>query len=372
MQRIRNLVNRATYSKIIKPILFRFDAEKVHESFVKVGEFLGRGKIRRSMVSKIFNYKNKKLEQEYFGIKFRNPILLSAGFDYDARLTNIVGEIGFGGATIGSVTYGYYGGNERPRLGRLPKSKSLLVNKGLKSLGARKIIDNLAGNKFGIPIGISIAKTNCIETCEEKRGIEDYIKNIKIWEESGIGSYYELNVSCPNAFGGEPFTSPDRLERLLEKIDKLKLKKPLFLKMPLDTGLSETDRLCKVAKKHNVQGLIFGNLTKKRENKYFDRKEIKNAGKGSFSGMPCRDLSDSLIKFCYEKYGKRFLIIGAGGVFSAEDAYRKIKLGASLIEMITGMVFNGPGVVGEINFGVANLLEKEGYQNVREAVGKGY
>jgi dihydroorotate dehydrogenase subfamily 2 len=310
------------------------------------------------------------LEQEIERIKFRNPVLLAAGFDYDSRLTGILRDVGFGGETIGSITYKPYEGNPKPRLARLPNSKSLLVNKGLKNKGAKFIIEKMRGKKFQIPTGISIAKSNCAETCDDDSGIEDYISCLKLWEKSGMGDYYEINISCPNAFGGEPFVYPEKLNKLLYRVDKLNLKKPLFLKMPVDFSFDETDKLIKVAKMHKVSGLIFGNLTKERSNKLFDKKEIKSAGKGNFSGLPCKDKSDALIEFSYKKYGKRFIIIGAGGIFSAEDAYRKIELGASLVQLITGMIYNGPGLISEINRGIAERLKKEGYRNIKEAIGK--
>jgi len=344
----------------------------VHNRFTKFGKFLGCGLLTRWIVSGLFNYQNKMLEQEILGIKFRNPVGLSAGFDYEADLTQILPSVGFGHHTIGSVTRGPYEGNKAPRLGRLIKSRSLLVNKGLKSTGVENVIDSLHDMPFKIPIGVSVAKTNCEKTADEKKGVKDYVDSFKLWKKSDLGDYYELNISCPNAFGGEPFTTPVKLKKLLTEIDKLKLKKPMFLKMPLDVSLKETDALCKVALKHNVQGLIFANLTKDRSNSYLDPDELKEAGKGSFSGVPVREKGNKLIAFVYKKYGKKFVIIGCGGIFSAEDAYEKIKLGSSLVQMITGMIYNGPGVIGDINYGLVQLLKRDGYKNISEAIGKAH
>jgi dihydroorotate dehydrogenase len=365
---LKRKFNKFTY-KPLKKILFLQDAEKVHDRFMNLGEKLGNTFPSKALTSFLFSYHNPMLEQEILKIKFPNPIGLAAGFDYEARLTQILPEVGFGHHTIGSITFDKYEGNAPPRLGRLPKSRSLLVNKGLKSTGTKKVLANLKGKEFHIPLGISVAKTNCTLTASEKEGIKDYVKSFKLIKSSGLGDYYELNISCPNAFGGEPFTTPKKLSALLKEIDALRLKKPLFIKMPIDLSIPKTSALLKVANKHNVQGLIFGNLTKDRKNPALNKEELKKIGKGNFSGLPTRERSNKLIKFAYSKYHSRFVIIGCGGVFTVEDAYEKIKLGASLIQLITGMIYNGPGTISEINHGLVKLLKKDGYKNISEAIG---
>lgn len=361
-------LNKELYS-LAKKIIFHFDSEKAHDFFTSFGETLGSHKMTKKSISKIFKFQHPSLKQNILGINFQNPIGLAAGFDYDARLTQILPDLGFGFETIGSITLKSYQGNPPPRLARLIKSKSLLVNKGLKNSSTSEIIKKLKNKKFEFPLGVSVAKTNCKSNSHDNEAIEDYSESFKLLKKSNLGNFYELNISCPNAFGGEDFTTPKKLSRLLKKIDSLKLKKPLFLKMPIDFSENETKNLCEIAEKHNVQGLIFGNLTKNRKNSKFDKKEIKNAGKGNFSGMPTQKKSNQLIKFAYKKYKSRFIIIGCGGVFSAEDAYEKIKLGASLVQLITGLIYEGPSLISEINQGLVHLLKKDGFSNISEAVG---
>src|SRR3989344_1098492 len=369
MIELRNKINSLFYKEILKKILFHLDPESVHDIFVNFGEVLGSNILTRRITSLQYNYQNKALEQEVMGIKLRNPIGLAAGFDYNGRLTQILPSIGFGLATIGSITYKSYDGNPKPRLKRLPKSLSLIVNKGIKNEGVKKIINCLKKLSFDIPIGISVAKTNSKETANEKGAIKDYLSSLKLLEKSNLGSYYEINISCPNAFGGEPFTTPKRLQNLLKEIDKLKIKKPTLIKMPIDLETKEIIALCEIAKKHNIQGLIFGNLTKNRDNTIFNKEEISSAGKGSFSGKPTEKRSNELIKVTYKKYKDRFVIVGCGGIFSAQDAYEKIKLGASFVQMITGMIYNGPNVISEINHGLVYLLKKDGFHKISEAIG---
>lgn len=352
-----------------KKILFLQDPEKVHNGFTNFGEKLGSKEFTKKLISALFNYQNPMLEQEILGIKFKNPIGLSAGFDYEAKLTQILPDVSFGFHTIGSLTFNAYEGNPRPMLGRLPKSRSLLVNKGLKNKGTENVLKSLSNLKFEIPLGISIAKTNSKENSEDKKAINDYFQSMKICEKYALNDYYEINISCPNAFGGEAFTTPKRLDMLLTQLDKIKTKKPIFLKMPVDFSTEQTDKLCKVALKHNIQGLIFGNLTKDRTNPIFNHEEIKKAGKGNFSGLPTFKKSNALIEFAYKKYKGQFIIVGCGGIFNAKDAYEKITLGANLVQMITGMIFQGPQTIGQINHGLVKMLKRDGFKNINEAVG---
>ncbi len=364
----REKLSKRSYS-LAKKIIFRFDSEKAHDFFVNAGESLGSSKLAKSSISKLLNFQHSSLKQNILGINFRNPVGLAAGFDYDGRLTQILPDLGFGFETIGSITLKPYAGNPPPRLGRLIKSKSLLVNKGLKNSSTSELIAKLSKKKFQFPLGISVAKTNCKETANDEAAIKDYASSLNLLKKSNIGDFYELNISCPNAFGGETFTTPKKLSVLLKKIDSLKLQKPLFLKMPVDFSEKETDALCNAASKYNVQGLIFGNLTKNRKNPSFNKEEIANATKGNFSGIPTQNLSNNLIRFAYKNYSSRFIIIGCGGIFSAEDAYKKIKLGASLVQLITGMIYEGPSIISEINHGLVQLLERDGFSNISEAIG---
>lgn len=362
---------RFSYKEIIKRLLFMFDAEFVHNLATSRGEAFGKINFTKKIFSKIFTVKSNLLQQNIQGINFVNPIGLAAGFDYEAKLTQILPSIGFGFETIGTVTNEFYEGNKKPRLGRLPKSKSLMVNKGFKSPGADKIIAKLSPLKFNIPIGISIGRTNG-KLKTQKESVEDIIEAFKKFEKAKVhNSYYELNISCPNLLGNVEFYSPKNLENLLKEMEKLHLKKPLFIKMPIEKSDKETLQMLKIINKHKVTGVIFGNLQKNRKHPSLVQSEVNKFTVGNFSGKPTFDRSNELISLCYKNYKKRFVIIGCGGVFNAEDAYTKIKLGASLVQLITGMIFEGPQLIAEINLGLVNLLKKDSYKNVSEAVGQG-
>jgi dihydroorotate dehydrogenase len=364
---VRNGISSFLYKNILKRIFFLHDPEDVHDRMTGVGKSLGKTSFGRGITSFAFNYKNKMLEQDILGIHFKNPIGLSAGFDKNAELTDILPSVGFGFEEVGSITGEECEGNPKPRLWRMKESKSLLVYYGLKNDGAEVISQRLKDKEFRFPVGISIAKTNSQETCDCDKGIADYVKAYKAF--SNIGDYYTINISCPNTFGGQPFTDAISLDLLFKELDKLPYTKPIFIKLSPDLSLEEVDKILDVANNHVVNGFVISNLTKNRDNPKLKDENIPD--KGGFSGKVVEDLSNNLISYVYSKTMGRYVIIGCGGVFTAEDAYKKIKSGASLIQMITGMIFEGPQAISQINKDLVRLLRKDGYSSISEAIGKG-
>lgn len=359
---IRTKAFGAGYKYILKPILFQFDPELMHNVFISIGKVLENYRITKKMTNLMFNYQNKILQQEIFGIKFRNPIGLSAGFDKNAGIISIMEDVGFGFSEVGSITKKASKGNPGNRMKRLIEKQSLWIHFGLNNKGADKAFEDLSRKRFKIPYGFSIAKTNCKETVDSKVGLEDYIYSIK--KLNSLCQFLTINISCPNAFGGQSFAEPKLFEKLMRKIHELKLNKPIFIKMSPDLTEDNVNKIIKIGKKYNVSGFVCTNLTK------------KNIGfeKGGLSGKAVQPLSDKMIEYVYKNtrnWTRKPIIVGVGGIFTAEDAYRKIKLGASLLEMITGMIYEGPQVVGEINMGLVRLLKKDGFRNIGEAVGKG-
>lgn len=376
---------RFIYKKIIKPVLFLFPADDVHHLFLKVGRTLGKFSFFRWKMNFLFLYKNKILNQKVLGTLFENPVGLAAGFDYDADLINILPSVGFGYHTIGTVTNLSYTGNARPMLGRLPKSKSLLVNKGFKSMGIDSVLQKIRASfakasasrrENRIPLGISIGSTNrAYETLEKMA--DDILSSLQKVIKENYFDYYELNISCPNLINSENITNkldtPEGLHLLLSKLEKLSISRPVFIKMYLEKSEEETLTLVEVANKYLfVSGLVFSNLVKDRSNPDFDKGEIEKAGRGNFSGKPTEKITNNLISAVYKKYRERFIIIGCGGIFTGADAYEKIKRGATLVQMITGMIYEGPSVISKINKDLAKLIKKDGYKNIREAVGAYY
>lgn len=349
------------YRLLGKPIFFLFDPEFIHHFMIKVGALLGKTRLTRSLTYASFAFRHPSLTTTLHGISFPNPVGLSAGYDYDGDMTQIIDSVGFGWHTIGTVTWQAYAGNPTPRLGRFPKSKALLVNKGLKSIGTQAVIKKLSDLPLHVPTCVSIASTNT-KFANDREQIEDMLQSFRAFEESQLKhQLYELNISCPNTFGGEPFTTPKRLELLLKAVDKLNVSRPLFVKMPIDLSASEMLALVKVLNQHNVQGLNIGNLTKNRKNPLIhpaERAEWKQR-KGNVSGKPTWDLSNKHIRLVRKEYKNRFTIIGTGGIFTGEDAQYKLELGADLVQLITGMIYGGPQTTGAINHYLAKSRLRE-------------
>lgn len=361
------------YKNILKPILFLYPADKVHTLFLKMGHFMGKIPVKRWFFGKIFKYENEILNQKVLGINFLNPLGLAAGFDYDADLIQILPSVGFGFETIGTITNLPYEGNPSPMLGRLPKSRSLLVNKGFKNEGVDKILEKVKKQKKKIPLGISIGSTNKVYK-DVNEMIDDIYSAFEKVIKVDYFDYYELNISCPNLINAEilenKIDTPRGLILLLNKLSTLDIKLPVFIKMYLEKNIEETLALTEVASNYPfIKGLIFSNLVKNRKNEAFVKEEIEKAGKGNFSGKPTEKMTNALISAIYRKYKDRFVIIGCGGIFDGKDAYEKIKRGATLIQMITGMIYEGPSQIGTINKELAELLKKDGYKHISEVIG---
>jgi dihydroorotate dehydrogenase len=283
--------------------------------------------------------------------------LLSAGFDYNARLMNILPSIGLAGEEIGSITARQCVGNPGKQLTRLPKSKSILVNKGLKNDGVDVIIERIKKyksqkrNLSNFVLGISIARTNDEKSAPIEAGIEDYVYSFKRLNEENIGDYYTINISYPNVFGGEAFTNPDLLNRLLIAIKKIPCTKPVYIKMPINLKWYEFSKLLNIIDRNGLNGVVIGNLNKNYD--HLDVRDEAPAGYcGGISGKPCFQPSTELIRQTRELYGKRFTIIGCGGVMSIETAQEKFDSGADLVQIISGLIFNGPGLVKKLCKGV--------------------
>ena len=364
----RNKIIHGLYLGILKPIFFRQDPELVHDYMTRVGAVLGKHYFGRAITGSLFDYKNEKLAQNILGITFKNPIGLSAGFDKNAEMIDILPSVGFGFAEVGSITGEKCEGNPKPRLWRLPKSKSLVVWYGLKNNGCEEISKRLRkkldGKHFDIPVGVSVAMTNCSENLNLDNAIEDFSKAFRVMEP--IGDYITVNISCPNAQGGQPFIDPQKLDNLFNTLDTIVTKKPVFIKLSPDLSYVELDSILEVVHKHRINGIITTNLTRKRDNPKIVDENIPKVG--GMSGKAVKDLADDVLVYISKKE-KNLVLIASGGVFTAEDAYKKIRLGASLIQMITGMIYEGPQVVSEINRGLVELLKKDGFGNISQAIG---
>ncbi len=362
---IRDKVLGALYRTILKPIFFTVDPETMHDRMTGIGSRLGSFSATRWMTAKMFGYTHPMLHTTVAGLSFTNPVGLSAGFDKEGKLIDILPAVGFGFMEIGSVTGSPSAGNPKPRLWRLKKSRSLVVHYGLNSTGSAKIGSRMAGQKTAIPLLISIAKANNSEFDSEVSGIADYVRagtNLR-----GVGNARVINISCPNTTGGEPFVDPVRLERLLGSLSEMIHALPTFIKLPVDCTDAEYDGIIEVAMRHRITGFICTNLSKRRDNPAIV--DINVPPRGGISGKVVEADANRVLSYVFKKTDGKIPLIGVGGICSAEDAYTKIRLGASLVSLITGLIFEGPQLIGEINRGVVRLLKRDGFTTISEAVG---
>lgn len=339
------------YKKLLKPVLFALDPEFVHDTFTNVGEFMGTNALTRTIIGGMYGYHGADISKTVDGITYRTPVLLSAGFDYNAKLVSILDQMGFGGAEFGSVTLRPYVGNAKPRLTRAVKSKSIIVNKGLKNEGVDKIIERMKRKKVynGLVRGVSIARTNDSCTATDEAGIEDYAGTLEKLVAAGVGDYYTINISCPNAFGGETFAEKTRLPRLLARLKQIKHDKPMYVKMPINPEWNDFEPLVHIVQDAGFNGVVIGNLNKNYDEAAF-REEFPKEYRGGLSGRPCWERSNNLISKTKETFGDSLTIMGVGGIFSPDDAMEKIRRGADLVQLITGMFMEGPHLISQIAY----------------------
>lgn len=368
--KFKYLLIRQVYKLFIKRFLFLFPPEFVHDSITFKARLIAKLPVAKFLLSRLLSYHNPSLQTTVKGRTFINPIGLSAGFDKDAKLVGILPYLGFGHAEIGSVTLNPYKGNDKPRLYRLKKSKSIWVNYGLKNDGTQKVLERFERNRQkDVNYGISVAKTNSKDNCDDNTAIQDYVESVQMITKSSA-SYITINISCPNTFGGEPFTTPDRIGSLLSAIDKVQTDKLVFIKMPISIDNDVFVSLLEEIVTHKVDGVIVGNLQKDKTGPLIkDKLNETILQKGGLSGLPTQKRSTELIKLAYKNFGQRLIVVGCGGIFNADDAYEKIRAGATLLQMITGLIFEGPGIVGEINYGLVKLLERDGFEKIEDVVG---
>lgn len=329
---------------------------------------LGRNIISRSILYSIYHFKDPSLESDIFGLHFNNPVGNAGGFDKNCELIQTLPYVGFGFVEVGSITARPYAGNKRPWNMRLKEDEALIVNYGLKNDGAEKLSERIASEKKSVPLIVNIAKTND-PSIKGDASVEDY--NASFVKLQPLADVINLNISCPNSGDGRLFCeNPILFEKLLARISENKITKPIVLKLKPDISDEMLDKILNIVKKYPfVRGFIISNLTRNRTLlKYTKAKEVDSMP-GGLSGKPVRQLSTQMIRKVYKKTKGKYLIIGVGGVFTAEDAYEKICAGASLVELVTGLIYRGPGVVKSINQGLVELLKRDGFKNISEAVG---
>jgi dihydroorotate dehydrogenase (fumarate)/dihydroorotate dehydrogenase len=362
------------YSKLIRPLLFQLDAEQVHDKAIQLTRFAGSIKPIRSILSSLYNFSDPRLQTEVCGIKFPNPIGLAPGWDKNGNSINLLSAMGFGHLEVGSISRDPSPGNPKPRLFRLPLDQALIVHYGLPNDGADAIAARLKRVQPSIPMGINIAKTNRGVTAPPESDdavIADYVYSARRLKD--VGDYICLNLSCPNTSNGrEFFEDRQRISLMLKALSELNIRCPVFLKISPRGGIRRIEEILQAVEGLSwVSGFVF-NAPPGKPNGLLTSRRFVEVMPGAVTGKPVERQINEYISIMYGLMDRsRYRIIGSGGIFTAEDAYRKICLGSSLVQLVTGMVFEGPGVAKKINLGRLSLLERDGFSNLSEAIGTG-
>lgn len=360
------------YQKIVRPILFKYsDPEAIHHWTIHRMSEVSRVKLLNSWIHNYCVSPDPVLQVKIDNMVWPNPVGLAAGFDkyIDAPLAYPM--LGFGAAELGSITYAEQAGNAKPRLWRLPADQGLIVYYGLANGGAVKTaakLEKVLPWPHAIPYGISVAPSNGLAL---EQMAEDYCKSIGLLHK--YADYITLNVSCPNVAAKDIFSQVSFIVELMGTVRRYlndnNITKPFMVKIGPGHSAEDLQKIMSAAVAQNCAGIIATNLIKNRALAKFNSSPEALNHPGGISGKKLTDLSFSTIKQLYKAGQGKVKVIGVGGVFTAEDAYLRIRAGATALQLITGFIYGGPFSVRNIQRGLADLLKRDGFKSVSEAVG---
>ncbi len=336
------------YKLLIRPILFYFDPEKVHYFTFSIIRVISKIPLISNLIKNIYVVNDKRLERNLFGLKFKNPVGLAAGFDKNAVLFNELANFGFGFIEIGTVTPKAQIGNPKKRLFRLQSDQGIINRMGFNNEGLEAAIKQLKKNKGQVIIGGNIGKNT--DTIPEDY-TNDYLECFNALH--AYVDYFVLNVSCPNVGSHAKLSDKGYLEELIGEVQKANnsytLQKPILLKIAPDLNTIQLDEIIEIVANTKIDGIITSNTSVSREGLKVTKEQIEAIGNGGLSGQPIKEKSTQVIKYLADKSNKAFPIIGVGGIHSAQDALEKLDAGADLIQIYTGFIYEGPRLVKSIN-----------------------
>ena len=331
------------YKLLIRPVLFLFDPEKVHYFTFSLIRFLNKIPGVPSLIKSIYIINDKRLEKEVFGLRFKNPVGLAAGFDKDAKLFNELANFGFGFIEIGTLTPKPQPGNPKKRLFRLKTDSAIINRMGFNNGGVEEAVKRLKNNK-GVLIGGNIGKN---KVTSNKEAVNDYIISFKTL--FNYVDYFVINVSSPNTPNLRELQDKEPLTKLLQALkdenSKYPNPKPILLKIAPDLTDDQLMDIIDIIHQTKIDGVIATNTTISREGL---KSQNKNET-GGLSGIPVKERSTEVIRFLAEKSNKSFPIIGVGGIHSTKDALEKLEAGADLVQLYTGFIYEGPKLIKDIN-----------------------
>jgi len=336
------------YKSLIRPLFFLFDPEKIHHFTFSLIKILSKIPGIPSVFRGLFQVNDKKLERKLFGLTFKNPVGLAAGFDKNAVLYNELANFGFGFVEIGTVTPKAQQGNPKKRVFRLKADNGLINRMGFNNNGLEAAIEKLEANKGKIIIGGNIGKN----TATMPDGYTaDYLACFEALHP--YVDYFVLNVSCPNVGSHAKLTDKVYLVELITKVQqankRFEKQKPILLKIAPDLNNVQLDEVIEIVAETKIDGVIASNTSVDRTGLKASEQQLETIGNGGLSGRPVKDRSTNVIKYLADTSNKAFPIIGVGGIHTAEDALEKINAGADLVQIYTGFIYEGPALVKKIN-----------------------
>ncbi|MCC7302901.1 MAG: quinone-dependent dihydroorotate dehydrogenase [Bacteroidia bacterium] len=341
------------YKSLIRPFLFLFDPERIHHLVFNWLKFLFLFPGTRALLRSIYTVKTPELEREVFGLKFKNPIGLAAGFDKDARLFKELEVFGFGFIEVGTVTPLPQPGNDPPRMFRLPKDEALINRMGFNNEGVKAMAIRLKKRLPGVIIGGNIGKN---KLTPNEKATDDYICCFR--ELFDVVDYFVVNVSSPNTPGLRELQEKGPLLDILNSLMRLNRQlsqeypKPLLLKIAPDLSNEQLNDIVDIVKETGIHGVVATNTTVSRQGLKTAQEAIDSIGSGGLSGKPLRERSTEVVRYLCDRSAGRFPVIASGGIHSAADAIDKMKAGAALVQVYTGFIYEGPSIVKKICVGI--------------------
>lgn len=332
------------YKLLIRPLLFCFDPEKVHYFTFSALRVINKIPVVSSIFNSFYQFEDKRLEREVFGLKFKNPVGLAAGFDKDAKLYKELSNLGFGFIEIGTLTPKAQDGNPKKRLFRLQEDSGIINRMGFNNGGVLEAVERLKKNNGHVLIGGNIGKN---KVTPNENATDDYVICFNTLYD--YVDYFVVNVSSPNTPGLRELQDKEPLTKLLQTLQDLNTtkpkQKPILLKIAPDLSNDQLLDIIAIVNDTKIAGVIATNTTLSREG----LQSVNKIEAGGLSGKPLTKRSTEVIRFLAENSNQSFPIIGVGGIHTAEDAIEKLNAGASLVQLYTGFIYEGPQLIKDIN-----------------------
>ena len=344
---------------LARPVLFRLPAETAHATTQGLLRVVQETPLSRLLAGH-YDVLDERLRTRAFGLDFPNPVGVAAGFDKNAEVPAALRALGFGFVEVGGVTAVPQGGNPRPRMFRLPEDEAIVNRMGLNNDGARVVGERLARTAAGVdaPIGVNIAKSEHVGAAEAPADYRETYERV-----ADAGDFFVVNVSCPNSQGFGALQNRDAMARIFAELGEAGAS-PLLVKLSPDLPEPAVADALALVDEFDIDGVVATNTSTERP---ASLRSPNRTEEGGLSGRPIEARATEVVRFCAERTDVP--VVGVGGVSTAADAYRKIRAGASLVQLYTGLVYHGPSIARDINRGLLALLERDGFASVEAAVG---